>query len=421
MKSAGSIVASDVQLNRAIDGWTLSCAVHAPGLDVPERFYYTVARGPTDEAELSANPFVPPLLLLAAYTSRDLTIEGPVSEALLDQLPAILALWNQSDRNAARVEVRAIPVRLVRRAAVAASFFSGGVDSFYSVLSTDARYSYADPRFIRFLVFCHGFDIPLENGCRYEYVRTRLESASRDLGKELVTVRTNSRDFVRRVRWSHHGYGPCLGGLGLALDAIADTVYLPAAYAYHQIHADGANASHPFIDPLWSTETVDIVHSGGEATRAQKIARLSRSPVALAHVRVCWQNVEGTTNCCHCEKCLRTMAELELSGVLGTTDAFPLPLTPDALRSLRIGPHLFGFWQEWLDRARQANLDARLCEAIDHVLNRARFEHSLTGRVVRSAFFRPLSAIGLTPARFKQIDQALARSRGYRRVQRLLS
>ena len=121
-------------------------------------------------------------------------------------------------------------------------------------------------------------------------------------------------------------------------------------------------------------ETVDIVHSGAEATRAEKIARLSRSSVALAHLRVCWQNVGKAYNCCRCEKCLRTMADLELCGVLDGMEAFPLPLTPDVMRSVRIQPHLLGFWQEWLERARQANIDQALCDTVAELVSRERFE-----------------------------------------------
>jgi hypothetical protein len=409
--SGRPIVVSDVRFERGPDEWTLSCAVDAAGLGVPERFFYTVERVPADEVDVSASAFVPPLLLLAAYNSRELIIRAPVAEALLEHIPAVLALWNQWDPRAARIDVTAMSHRPGRRASAAASFFSGGVDSFYSVVSTDSRYSSTDPRSIRFLVFCHGFDIRLEDRGRHEYVRAHLERAATDLGKVLVSARTNARDFVRCVDWAHHGYGPCLGGLGVALSAIADTVYLPAAYAYQQIHAEGANASHPFVDPLWSAESVDIVHSGGEATRAQKIACLSRSPVALAHLRVCWQNVEGAYNCCRCEKCLRTMAELEMCGVLGRMKAFPLPLTAEVLRSLSIQPHLFGFWQEWLDRARRANLDTSLCEAVDQALSRGRFQHSPSGQAVRS-FVRRLSAMGLTPSRLKHLDRALLQGRG---------
>jgi hypothetical protein len=87
-------------------------------------------------------------------------------------------------------------------------------------------------------------------------------------------------------------------------------------------------------------------------------------------------------------------------------------LTADVLGSLRIQPHLFGFWQEWLDRARAANVDRSLCEAIDQVLARERFQHSRTAQAMRSFVRRPLSAMGLTPSRLKHIDRALLQGRG---------
>jgi hypothetical protein len=404
------ITVSDVRLEGGPAEWTLSCAVEAPELDVPQRLFYTVERATADD-QISATPFVPPLLLLAAYRSRDLIVDAPVAQALLAQLPAVLTLWHRWDPRAACIDVKATPVRMERRAAAAATFFSGGVDSFYSVVANVSRYDAADPRSIRSLVFCQGFDIGLDDRQRAHVVGAQLARAANALGKELISARTNAREFVACVDWAHHGYGPCLGGLGLALSGIADTIYLPAAYAYQQIHADGANASHPFIDPLWSTENVDVVHSGGEATRAQKIARLSQSPVALAHLRVCWQNREGTYNCCRCEKCLRTMVELELCGVLGSMEAFPLPLTADALRALRIHPHLYGFWQEWLGRARAAHVDPALCDAVEGVLAAEQLQRSRAGRAVR-AVRRSLATVGLTASRLTWIDDTLLRGRG---------
>jgi hypothetical protein len=414
------IVASDVRLDRRDTGWTLSCAVSAPGLDVPDRFYYTVERAPADTCELTANPFLPPLLLLGAHTSRDLLIDGPVSQELLDHVPAVLALWHKWDPTSQMIDVTTAPASPGRRASAAATFFSGGVDSFYSVASNDYRYrSCADPRFVRFLIFCVGFDIPIDDPRREEYVRSHVERAADDLRKELVVARTNAREFVASLSWAYHGYGPCLGGVGLACGAIADTIYVPSGYAYQQFYDEGANSSHPFVDPLWSTASVDIVHSGAEATRAQKIARLAHSPTALAHLRVCWQNIDGAYNCCRCEKCLRTMIEFELCGVLNRMEAFPLPLTADALRALRIHPHLFGFWQESLGRARQSNTDEALCDAIAEALTRARFEHSYAGRGMQMFVSRPLSSIGFTPARLKQIDEALLQGRGVQTFRKL--
>jgi hypothetical protein len=99
-------------------------------------------------------------------------------------------------------------------------------------------------------------------------------------------------------------------------------------------------------------------------------------------------------------------------------DAFPLPLTADAVRALRIHPHLYGFWQEWLGRARAADVDPALCDAVDGVLAAEQLQRSRVGRAVR-AVRRTLSAVGLTPSRLKRIDHALLRGRGVRALRHL--
>jgi hypothetical protein len=413
------ISASDVRLETFQDEWSLSCAVLAPGLDLPPRLYYRV-QGPLPERpDVRGDAFVPPLLLAAAAHSRDLSIDAPVSPSLLRQLDGVLETWSRWDRNIHKINVNATPIRPSRRSHAAASFFSGGVDSFYSVVTADERYPQGDPRRIRFLVLCHGLDIPLDDDLLFQSVRDVLGQAALELNKTLVTVHTNVRDFVRCADWRLIAYGPCLAGAGLCMAPVADTVYLSGAYPYHDPHPTG---SHPLIDPLWSTEATDVVHSGGDATRAGKIARLSKCPIALAHLRVCWQNAAGTYNCGRCEKCLRTMAELELCGVLQATHVFPA-LTAKALLTLemRPEPHLLKFWEDWLSRAKHSHVDQALCSAVEHVLARARFDHSRAGRALIRFVQQPLAAGGLTVERLKAIDDRLLGGRAaasFRRLRR---
>ena len=158
-RSGPPIVTSAVRLERGADEWTLSCRVDAPGLGVPERFFYTVHGPAANEVELSACPFVPPLVLLAAYNSRDLIIEAPVSQVLLDRLRGVLALWHQRDRNAKAIDVTAVPVALTRRASAAASFSQVGSTPFTRLLTPtlgtvlQTRGSYVFSFFVRASTF----------------------------------------------------------------------------------------------------------------------------------------------------------------------------------------------------------------------------------------------------------------------------
>ena len=80
------------------------------------------------------------------------------------------------------------------------------------------------------------------------------------------------------------------------------------------------------LDPLWSSESLRVVHDGGAVTRIDKVRHLADNPVALDTLRVCAVPDRATYNCCRCEKCLRTMVALEIAGVLSRSRAFPEPL-----------------------------------------------------------------------------------------------
>jgi len=94
--------------------------------------------------------------------------------------------------------------------------------------------------------------------------------------------------------------------------------------------------THPELDLLLSDETLQFVHDQTEATRTDKTEFISRFPVALETLRVCYKNPEGAYNCCACEKCLRTMTTLYALGKLNEAVTFPRPLTNEAIETLDI-------------------------------------------------------------------------------------
>lgn len=411
------IVASDCRIATGSDWWQISCAVAASGLDVPGRLYYRLLAPAPPWVPAQLDAFVPPLLLLAAATSRPLVLNGHVSPALVNQAGMAARIWRSWSKTTATVEVSASARRAEgRRARRAGSFFSCGVDSFYTLLTLRSRYDDDDPRAVRHLVTCHGFDIPLSDGGRFDSLLRSVRHVAENTGTAVIPCVSNARDFVRAVSWSLLGHGPCLGGVALALGPIGDCIYVPAAYAYDEVEPNGV---HPNIDPLWSSETVDVVHSGATANRATKIAYLSGSAIARRHLHVCWQNVTEQ-NCCRCEKCLRTMLELELHGVLAETPTFPLALEADAIRAISIEPHLFPFWQGWLKRARESGVNRNLVEAVEFLLARELFDRGAVGTRFNRLVTAPLARAGLTPERMKRIDSALfggritARFRGMR-------
>jgi hypothetical protein len=92
--------------------------------------------------------------------------------------------------------------------------------------------------------------------------------------------------------------------------------------------------SDPVLLPLLSSEAIDLVSVGAEATRVEKTARIAEHPIAQHHLDVCVRSPADVVNCGSCPKCLRTLFTLELLGRLEPfADLFDL----EAYRAARAG------------------------------------------------------------------------------------
>jgi hypothetical protein len=133
-------------------------------------------------------------------------------------------------------------------------------------------------------------------------------------------------------------HGAALAAVALGIQGFWGRAYIPATQDYANMYPTG---SHPLLDPMWSTESVRIINDGAEATRIQKVQwKIACSDVALRHLRVCWENRDSKYNCGRCEKCIRTMVNLEIAGVLKECRSFDRPLDYRELRCVALGSHV---------------------------------------------------------------------------------
>jgi hypothetical protein len=137
-------------------------------------------------------------------------------------------------------------------------------------------------------------------------------------------------------------FGAALAAVAHALAPNHGKVYIASSYSYANVHPWG---SHPLLDPLWSTDAVQIVHDIGE-TRMDKLRVVVQHPEALARLWVCWENL-GNYNCGLCEKCIRTMLALRVLGIEHCV-AFPDTITPDLVRAQELNHETVLFWRELL-------------------------------------------------------------------------
>jgi hypothetical protein len=366
----GAVVASRPHVEEDSSRAILSCHVEARGDEEPSSLWFEFPVEFAPSVACNGDPFLPILLLLAMRHRSRLTLEMDVSPELLSKTRRIMGIYQDwtrgSDEALEMVEIEAVPGLPRKRGAASGAFFTCGVDSFYTLLKNLARYPEGDPRLISYLLLVHGFDIPLEGEeDLFRRVRANAGLVAQTCRKTLIPVKTNARALLRSIDWGD-SHGAALAGVALALEPLLHTVFIPSTASYLEL---APNGSHPALDPLWSTEALECIHDGAESTRGDKIQFISSSSLALRCLRVCWENPNGAYNCGRCEKCLRTMVQLQVCGVLDRAETFPNVIDPALVEQLVVRKRYgLTWWGDLLKAINEKGSDPDLARAIERML-----------------------------------------------------
>ena len=300
----------------------------------------------------------------------DLELEGPLSPRFasgLERIQRIFRDWNPALHH---IEIDYRPAAPRKREAPGVGcFFTAGLDSFYTFLKHRDE--------ITDLIFVHGFDIALEEHALRELVSKRLREIADAFGKRLIEVETNlRRSFLSPLtKWGLEAHGAALASVAHQLSSRLRKTYIASSCAYQDLFPWG---THPALDSHWSTESLEFVHDGCEANRVIKAEFVSKSEVALQHLRVCFDNPDGHYNCGLCEKCIRTMIELSTVGALERCPTFAEPLV-----NQRVGKILGGdeqhrrFYVASLHALERSGGDPGLIDALHTILARPRWKERL--------------------------------------------
>lgn len=182
-----------------------------------------------------------------------------------------------------------------------ACFFTLGVDSFYTLINNIDE--------IDDIIYVVGFEVRLKPQVLKEVIET-IQRVADYFGKNAVFIHSNVRDRLDKfVEWYKYGHGPALASVALAHEHLYKKIYIAASNTMTIIQKA---STHPYIDHLWSTETLQFVHDS-PITRVEKMKKIAEHQFAVDLIRVCFQGKEY--NCNKCEKCVRTMITLKLLGL----------------------------------------------------------------------------------------------------------
>ncbi|HVF69437.1 MAG TPA: hypothetical protein VNA13_02605, partial [Xanthomonadales bacterium] len=329
---------TNLLISKKINVLTFSANVAFKGSQ-PERMYFSTDLKNQQFINADYSPFLAAVLLPCMKTGEDIVVKGFVSKKLLENTEKIMDLvvgWNVGLRRINVIPAKAgihpkrpsqeagSPIKsgMTNHASFLqartispsiASFFSAGVDSFYTYLKHKNKKDK-----ISSLILVHGFDIPLENKILFAKTKKTVEKIAEVEKVNAICVKTNVGEIIEKHLIWDFAHGGALAAVGLFLGL--NKIFIPAGLRKDELFPYG---THPNLDKLWSTEKTVFTHDGTEYNRLGKIMNVvGKSPLALKYLRVCTQNIKGKYNCSRCYKCLQTMIELVCANALHKVKTF---------------------------------------------------------------------------------------------------
>ena len=314
-------------------------------------------------------------------------VEGAVSPSLLSNLEHYMAIWEAwapgrygPVQIRAREEAEAPPPAHSGQTIMP---YSCGVDSSFTLYRHHRGLVGRRTRRISAAMVMHGFDIWLdqENADRmYGGLVADARTVLGSLDVPCVSVVSNFHELP--TLWGHSMGTHLVGGLRL-LAGRYDASLIANDVPYSRLQFPWG--SHPVSQSYLGSRHFQVIDDGGEATRFQKIQLLAQWPEALRHLRVCFANPGKHTNCCRCEKCVRTILAFRAAGV-AMPPAFSKDVSNGQIRSVRFHEeYCVEQWLEVIRGARCAGLEgASWVYAIQSAIRRN--QHRWKRRRIKEAF-----------------------------------
>lgn len=316
------------------------------------------------DVRLGARPEAFGCAMLPAAFAREanLIVDATVDETWAANVRAVQDVWRRW-WGGRKVDVRpkAEESPDTARAKGKALCFSGGVDSFYTLLRGGFGFDH--------LVLVHGYDIKLSDQRRIATAEASAREIAAAVGAKAVVIRTNLREHptFAGANWEKT-HGGALVAVGHLLSDTVGLLVLSASYPYCYDHPWG---SHWDTDPLWSSSVLEIVHFGADHWRADKLRAIAGEELVRKHLRVCWENLSERGNCGRCEKCIRTMLILAGAGQLADFPVFGGGV--DLAERIRELPPLRRELVKVYEDFPQEGMDPAVAAALEALIARSRF------------------------------------------------
>ncbi len=280
-----------------------------------ETYWFEVDQSQKQFLSDTGNPWALCLTPVALTLQEPLVLDQPVDAAVLKHINELMRVWGFWFPKLKPIQIYAgintIPA--LHGADKTLSFFSGGVDAFFTALYHEETSDPYEKIHIDDLVYIWGFDISYLNIEANEKNERSLRQAATKMGRQMVTVASNIKlTQLKNCDWESLGHGAVLAGVAYLLEKKYNKALIASSGGYRDAFPHG---SHPALMPLFSSPRLQFKQSGATFSRPEKIEWISRSDVARGHLHVCFMT-DSDKNCSLCLKCYRAMLILDIFGAL---------------------------------------------------------------------------------------------------------
>lgn len=226
----------------------------------------------------------------------------------------------------------------------ATAFFSGGVDSWATLVSHIGEDELN-------LVTIWGSDVKLNDEKSWKKVEKYTNEVAANLKSKAIFIKSTFRESLNYTFLDNLIDGKVLNNSwwyfiqhGIALIGHVapyiylnniDTHYIPASYSCRDV--PNKIASYKTIDETLKLAWCDVVHDQFDLIRIERVEKILdwyKKTGESVQIRVCYSERANGENCSHCEKCYRTILEI-LSFDLNPRD-FGFDFSPESIPEMQL-------------------------------------------------------------------------------------
>ncbi len=267
----------------------------------------------SDDVELqpSIEEFASLWLMPCILSNRDLRLKKPVCRTWYENAHRFIEFY-RNYWGTAKIKILAETYESsTARQQAEAVCFSGGVDSFYTLMKGGSP---------KYLLRAEGIDPVASRAEDFRLARERLAKIATAVGAVPVNIRYNLFEHpsfkIHNDIDTYTGIFACMGHL---LSSEIGSIFISSSNHKDDI---APHACLTMTDPLYSSARLGVNHYPGDVSRRDKVAAIADWQLAYENLYVCLQRQGSNRNCSQCEKCVRTMLDLHCLGKLETFKAF---------------------------------------------------------------------------------------------------